>query len=150
MVAVVVAAMVYTGLFGCSFLADDPASTAPPESLAECNHGPSSRGSDVTFPSGLHWLEDEHAYDQAGEIFVCIDPEVGGTVTVTGPEGVEVSPTEQRVDTTGSGVLRFEVRVEPGASGGLEARTTSDGMGSTLVGPSVETDDDTWAFREGD
>ncbi len=42
-----------------------------------------------------------------------------------------MTPAEQRVDPAGSGVLRFEVRVEP-------------------VGPVVESDDDGWTFREGD
>ncbi len=30
------------------------------------------------------WLEDGHGYDEPGEIFVCINPEVGGTVTEWG------------------------------------------------------------------
>ncbi len=143
MVSVVVLFMVHAGLFGC-------ASSATPESLAACNHGPGSRGDDLQLSSGLHWLEDGHGYDEPGEIFVCIDPELGGTVTLTGPDGVQVNPAEQRVDPAGSGVLRFEVRVDPGASGELKARTISGDTGSTLFGPVVESDDDGWTFREGD
>ncbi len=149
--------LVYTALFGCAAGADDPGkgaqdptSSATPARLGDCNHGPSSRGDDLQLSSGLHWLEDDHGYDEPGEIFVCINPEIGGTVTVTGPEGVDVSPAEQEVDPSGSGILRFEVRVQPGASGELKARTISGDTGSTLFGPAVESDDDGWTFREGD
>ncbi len=149
--------LVCPGLFGCASVADDPppggqdrASSTGPESLAACNDGPGSRGDDLQLSSGLHWLEVGHGYGEPGELFVCIAPEIGGIVTVTGPDGVQVTPAEQRVDPAGSGVLRFEVRVEPGASGEVKARTMSGDTGSTLFGPMVESDDDGWSFREGD
>ncbi|PUA81907.1 hypothetical protein C7S10_07620 [Nocardioides currus] len=133
------------GLLGCG--GDD---VVVPTDLAECNHGPDSRGDDLQFPSAMHWLEDDHAYDEAADLYVCIDPEVGGTVSVTAPDGVEVAPGEQEVATDGDGILRFEVRVEPDASGQILARTESDGLGSGLFGPVVETDEDHWSFAEGD
>ncbi len=142
MVSVVVLFTVQAGLIGC-------ASSATPESLAACNHGPTSRGDDLQLSTGLHWVGDNHAFDEPGEIFVCIAPELGGTVTVTGPDGVRVTPAEQRVDPAGSGVLRFEVRVDPGASGEVKARTISGDTGSTLFGPVVESEEDGWTFREG-
>ena len=157
MAHVVVVFVVQAGLLGCATETDvpsgggqDPTSSATPESLADCNHGPGSRGDDLQLSSGLHWLEDDHAYDEPGEIFVCINPEIGGTVKVTGPVGVDVSPAEQLVDPAGSGILRFEVRVSPGASGDLKARTISGDTSSTLFGPMVESSDAGWGFREGE
>lgn len=121
---------------------------AAPSGLADCNHGPSTRGDDLQFPSGLHWLGDEHAYGEPGVLFVCLEPEIGGTVTVTGPEGVTVSPAKRRVDPDGDGILRFELRVEPGATGRLQARTVAEAGSSTLPGPEVATGESGWSLRE--
>lgn len=96
----------------------------------------------------LHWNDGDHSYDEAADLFVCVLARMGGEVEVRAPDGVEVSPSRQRVDPSGSGVLRFSVRVSPGASGQIEATRRSEDGGGTEGGPEIATDDDHWSFQE--
>ncbi len=136
-------------LAGCSGDADDEAhpGVATPTTFEECNHGPSPHADDLYFSLALHWNDVDHSYDEGAALYVCVNAQHGGEVSVIAPDGVTASPTRQRVDPSGTGVLRFTVRVTPGASGQIYGRTASEDGGGTQVGPEVATDDDHWSFE---
>ena len=125
--------------------ADD---VATPSSIEQCNHPPGPRG-DLPGLGGvaLHWTAAEHGFDKPGDFFVCLNPGETGAVQVFAPDGVEVTPASQRVPSSGTGVVRFQVRVESGSSGQLEASVTVGGGGATLV-VKIVPNDDGWSFDE--
>lgn len=134
-------------LVGCRGNADDDAGVTTPTRFEECNHGPRPHADDLYISLALHWNDVEHAYDEGAPVFVCVNAHMGGEASLIVPEGVTVTPERRRVDPTGNGVLRFTVRVNPGASGQVYGRWSSEAGGGSQEGPEVVTDDDHWSFE---
>ncbi len=121
---------------------------ATPSSFEQCNHEPGPRGDLPGFGGvALHYTGAEHGFDQPGEFFVCLKAGWSGDVQVLPPDGVEVTPTSQPVPGSGTGVVRFQVRVESGSAGRLYASVSVGSDGATLV-TEIDSNDDGWSFRE--
>ena len=136
-------------LAGCSGDDDRPdAGVATPTVFEECNPEPRTHGDGMAIGLALHWKDGDHSYDEGAAVFVCVYPQRGGEASLIVPDGVTVSPTTRHLDPSGSGVLRFTVRVTPGASGQIYGRTESEGGGGSELGPQVVTEDDHWSFAE--
>ena len=96
----------------------------------------------------MHWKDVDHSYDEGAVVFVCVNPQLGGEALLIVPDGVAVSPTAWHVDPSGSGVLRFTVRVTPGASGQIYGQTKSESGGGSGPGLEVVTEDGHWSVAE--
>ena len=89
----------------------------------------------------------DHSYDKGAAVFVCVNTQLGGEAMLIVPDGVAVSPTARHVDPSGSGVLRFTVRVTPGVRADLRPDEERERWGAEL-GPEVVTEDGHWSFAE--
>jgi hypothetical protein len=77
------------------------------------------------------WDKVEHAFDKPAPLLVCVGGGPDRRVTLTGTDGISVSPQEQR--TGGQNVaLRFDITVRPGTSGKLTYAQISVASGMDL------------------
>lgn len=120
--------------------------TGPPTSPAECNDLGTHRGDGFVL-AGSDWSDDLHDYDEPATVYACVLASNGGTVRfqVTGT-GIAVTPARRQLTAYPSGIVPFEVRVSPGASGRLVMLQRGPGVSSGGPGPTVVAGTDGWHF----
>lgn len=87
----------------------------------------------------LGWSGEEFRYAEPMELFVCTPGGGGGEVAIHGPDGLHARPSHQFIDPQGTGVLRFQLAVDPGTRGAIHVAYDFGGGGGT---ESVEVDGD--------
>jgi hypothetical protein len=144
------------GALACGLLAScgpdrvGPTDLATPTAASECNQEPAEHADWMIVGVGMHWAGLEHGYDEPGKLFVCsFVPEYGGSVTFFDlPDGVTVEPEVATIDRI-TGIAQVEVRVAEGAEEDeIVAQVDTEASGTTVHGPTIETDDDHWSFEE--
>ncbi|MGH3425089.1 MAG: hypothetical protein ACRDO8_10195 [Nocardioidaceae bacterium] len=139
---------------GCSRRAgltgSGPQTWPTPTAGSKCNQEPAEHADRMIVGMGMHWAGVEHGYDEPGGLYVCsLFPEYGGSVSFFGlPDGVTVEPAVAAIDRV-TGIARVEVRVAEGATEDeIVAQVETEASGTTMHGPTIETDDDHWSFDE--
>ena len=98
----------------------------PPAGIGGCSHmfmiGDASTG------IGLDWDSEFHEWDDVVRVYVCEAGSAGGTVNVSAPSHVVVSPT--RAEVTAPSLVQFTVRVERAGHGPLHFTFTDSGGGA--------------------
>jgi hypothetical protein len=136
-------------LAGCGDDASSSASPDPhavPTAAADCNDLGAHRGDGFVL-AGTDWSAEPHDYGEAAVVHACVQPGIGGTVSleVTG-HGITVTPRSRAADSSASGVLAFRVRVTRGATGRLTMHQQSAGAETGGPGPEVVAGADGWHF----
>jgi hypothetical protein len=98
------------------------------------------------------WDDAQHAFDKSAPVLVCVGAGPDRRVTLTGTDGISVSPREQT--TGGQNVaLRFEVTVQLGRSGKLTYAQISVASGKSLhegLSVTVTASANGWRFGKPD
>jgi hypothetical protein len=140
-------ACVLVAAAGCGG-ASERVDAGPPAGAAHCNHLPFLHG-DPGILVGSHWSGERHAWDEPAVFYACADPGFHGSVRlwVTDPR-IRVDPGQLGLETSTTGVYRFEVTPYRGASGDLRLDfAQSDGkVFATDRGPRVAADGHGWHF----
>lgn len=94
----------------------------------------------------LGYAPTQYRFDQSGELRLCLSVMNGMTATVTPDLGIEVVPATTHVELDQE-VLRFTLRVQPGASGaikfGVRDKYGTSGL-DTLFGPTIQATGSGW------
>jgi hypothetical protein len=131
----------------------DPTSsprTGPPASPSDCSDLGTHRV-DGFVVAGSDWTEESHAYDEPATVYACVSASTEGTVRfqVTGT-GIAVTPARRQLTAHPGGVVPFQVRVSPGASGRLVMLQRGPAVSSGGPGPTVVAEADGWHFASSD
>lgn len=96
---------------------------------------------------GTDWSGEHHAYGTTVELYACVTPSGGGRVAMVADKtGIRVRPHSAAIDPSGDGVIRFQVTVVNGASGGIRVQQSGGGIQGAVGGPVVAPDGPGWHF----
>jgi hypothetical protein len=138
-------------LAGCGHDSSSTPSAGTPTEPTACNDLGTHRGDGFVL-AGSHWTGETHAYDESATVYACVLASGEGTVRfqVSG-NGIVVTPARRQMTAYPGGVVPFQVRVSPGASGRLVMLQQGPGRSSSGgPGPAVVGDSDGWHFASSD